>query len=81
MIRRPGGLCVTNLTCLYLALNPGTHRASQWGVQRLSTMGTGSSIHHGGWAERGPVSSSRAQVRFQCCVCFTAMEIDGQVTV
>ena len=55
MIRRPGGLCVTNLTCLYLALNPGTHRASQWGVQRLSTMGTGSSIHHGGGAERGPL--------------------------
>ena len=29
----------------------------------------------------GPLSSSRARVRFQCSVCFTAMEMDGQVKV
>ena len=54
MIRKPEGLCVTNLTCLYPALNPGTHRGSQWGGQRLNTMGTGSSIHQAGWVEQVP---------------------------
>jgi hypothetical protein len=29
VILRTGGLCVINLTCLYLALNPGTPRDSQ----------------------------------------------------
>ena len=55
MISKPEGFCVTNLTCLYPALNPGTHRGSQWGGQRLNTMGTSSSIHQAGWVKQGPL--------------------------
>ena len=66
MIRRTGGLCVINLTCLYLALSPGTPTDSQSGIQSLSAMGNGPSIPHRGGADLGiAVSSSSARIMFQ----------------